>query len=83
MEVGHSKAFTSGFWAGLPIKLTLWDPVNIEFDINYGWLESYGRGTMLDTNGSTKRYTTKHEGWLAKALVEYRMDWGTPGILGW
>lgn len=36
VELGRSKAFTSGFRAGLPIKLTLRDPVNIEFDINYG-----------------------------------------------
>ena len=26
---------------------------------------------------------TKREGWLVKALVEYKMDWGTPGIFGW
>ena len=73
------QANTSAFWAGLPVKLTLWDPLNIEFDINYGYVESQGRGTF--TNG--KKYSTEREGWLAKALVEYKMDWGTPGILGW
>ena len=28
------NANTTAFWAGLPVKLTLWDPFNIEFDIN-------------------------------------------------
>lgn len=76
-------ANTSAFWAGLPVKLTLWDPLNIEFDINYGYVESQGRGWMTDSRDHDKRYSTEREGWLAKALVEYKMDWGTPGILGW
>ena len=76
-------ANSTAFWAGLPVKLTLWDPLNIEFDINYGYLQSMGRGDMMDSYGNTKRYSTEREGWLAKALVEYKMDWGTPGIFGW
>ncbi|MDO5536131.1 MAG: outer membrane homotrimeric porin [Desulfovibrionaceae bacterium] len=76
----NSKAYTSAFWAGLPVKVSLLDPVNIEFDFNYGYVESVGRGT-LET--SSKRWDTRREGWLAKALVEYKMDWGTPGIYGW
>ena len=81
-DFDRRKATTSAFWAGLPVKLTLWDPLNIEFDINYGYVESQGRGWMTDGE-NFKRYSTEREGWLAKALVEYKMDWGTPGILGW
>ena len=74
-----SKAYGSMFWAGLPISLTLWDPLNVELDINYGYVESMGR-----YNGTGFRMgDTKREGWLVKALVEYKMDWGTPGIFGW
>ena len=79
----RKHANTSAFWAGLPVKLTLWDPWNIEFDINYGYLESMGRGDITRGDGVTERYSTKREGWLAKALVEYKMDWGVPGIFGW
>ncbi len=78
----RERATTSAFWAGLPVKLTLWEPWNIEFDINYGYVQSMGRGWMLN-NENWKRYDTRREGWLAKALVEYQLDWGTPGILGW
>lgn len=79
--------YGSMFWAGLPVAITLWDPLNIEFDINYGYVESHGRydtvkrytgGNVLPQRGNTQR-----SGWLAKALVEYKMDWGVPGVFGW
>ena len=80
---GRSKANTSAFWAGIPIKLTLWDPLNIQIDFNYGFMESMGRGWLTDRYGVDKRYDSRREGWIAKALIEYKMDWGTPGIFGW
>ena len=43
-----------------------------------------GRYTVTQQNtGLDRRGDTKREGWLVKALVEYKMDWGTPGIFGW
>ncbi len=80
-------AYTSAFWGGLPVKVTLLDPLNIEFDFNYGYVQGYGKGdiskALADGSLEDKRYSTRREGWLAKALVEYKMDWGTPGIFGW
>ena len=79
-----SRGYANAFWAGLPVKLTLWDPLNIEFDFNYGSVESLGNGTIQKYgNTAWKSFNTRREGWLAKALVEYKMDWGTPGIFGW
>ena len=78
------KAYGSVFWAGLPISVTAFDPLNIELDINYGYVESMGRyeATKYNTKDIV-RGDTKREGWLVKALVEYKLDWGTPGIFGW
>ena len=79
-----SKGYGSMFWAGLPIKVTALDPWNIEFDVNYGYVEKMGRINVR--NGETRqlvRASTGREGWAVKALVEYKMDWGTPGIFGW
>lgn len=83
-DINTSKAYGSAFWAGLPISVTAFDPLNIELDINYGYVESMGRyeATRYD-NMTTRMGDTKREGWLVKALVEYKMDWGTPGIFGW
>lgn len=81
---GTSKAYGSMFWAGLPFAITAFDPWNIEVDLNYGYVEEMGRyWAYKEYYGNKKRSSTKREGWLAKALVEYKMDWGVPGILGW
>ena len=76
--------YGSAFWAGLPLAITLWDPLNIELDINYGYVQGMGRFDAVKNDGAvTKRSSTERQGWLAKALVEYKLDWGVPGILGW
>ena len=83
-DINTSKAYGSAFWAGLPISVTAFDPLNIELDINYGYVESMGRYDVQQQNSKEwRRGDTKREGWLVKALVEYKMDWGTPGIFGW
>ena len=83
-DINTGKAYGSAFWAGLPISVTAFDPLNIELDINYGYIESMGRYSVMQQNtGDWRRGDTKREGWLVKALVEYKLDWGTPGIFGW
>ncbi|WP_165177728.1 outer membrane homotrimeric porin [Desulfovibrio sp. ZJ369] len=79
-----SKAYGSMFWAGLPFAITAWDPLNIEVDLNYGYVEAMGRYDAPRDGGAwSKRASTERSGWLAKALVEYKLDWGVPGIFGW
>lgn len=79
---GTSKGYGTLFWAGLPFSITAFDPLNIEVDLNYGYSEAMGR-YWASKNGVAKRSSTERQGWLAKALVEYKMDWGVPGIFGW
>ena len=78
-----SKQYGSLFWAGLPVAITMFDPLNIEFDINYGYSEAMGRYDVLKRGVESVRASTGRQGWLAKALVEYKLDWGVPGIFGW
>ena len=81
-----SKAWGSMFWAGLPIGITALDTWNLELDINYGYVESMGRYNAykgIGDRANRKRSSTQRQGWLAKAVVEYKMDWGIPGVLGW
>ncbi|GFH63449.1 MAG: conserved hypothetical protein, partial [Candidatus Desulfovibrio kirbyi] len=81
------KAYGGMFWAGLPLAVTALEPFNIELDINYGHVESMGRYNAKKWKGAKdydkKRSNTQREGWLAKALIEYKVEWGTPGIFGW
>lgn len=80
---GNSPAYSSMFWFGLPISLTLWDPLNIEFEFDYGYSGGFGSYDILKRNVEAIRADTRREGWLIKALVEYKFDWGVPGIFGW
>lgn len=77
--VHASRAYGDIWFAGIPVKLTMFDPINIEFDANYGY--SQGWGDYTDAKG--RRASMKREGFVFKALAEYKMDWGTPGIFGW
>jgi hypothetical protein len=83
---GTDKTYGSMFWAGLPLVITALEPFNIELDFNYGHIEGMGRYDASKWNGAgydTSRSSTRREGWLVKALVEYAKDWGTPGIFAW
>lgn len=79
------KAYGSLFWAGLPIKVTAFDNWNIEFDFNYGYVEAMGNYDVMKRNNPNdiSHADSQRQGWLAKALVEYKFDWGAPGIFGW
>lgn len=77
------NANTSAFWGGIATALTLWEPLNIELDLNYGYVQSAGMYDAERADGKVVRADTARQGFLAKALVEYTMDWGTPGIFGW
>lgn len=80
---GTGKAYGSMFWAGLPFSVTAWDPLNVEVDLNYGYVEAMGRYYTFKGGRERKYGSTRSQGWLAKALVEYRLDWGVPGVFGW
>ena len=80
------KSSFSMFWAGLPVVIDLWDPLHIELDFNYGFVESIGSYTVAKYGERSNRHvraSSQRQGWLAKALVEYRFDWGAPGVLAW
>ena len=64
------SSYGNAFWAGVTGEVTLWDPFRIAWDVNYG-SAAYDNEKM------------NREGWLASLLLEYKLDWGTPGLYGW
>ena len=64
------NAYGTAWWGGLSGEITKWDPFRIAWDVNYG-SASYDNEKM------------NREGWLASLLLEYKLDWGTPGLYGW
>ena len=62
--------YGNAFWAGVTGEVTLWDPFRIAWDVNYG-------------SASYEDEKMDRQGWLASLLLEYKLDWGTPGLYGW
>ncbi len=81
----QSRAYADAWFFGLPITVTMFEPLRIEFDANYGYVSGVGRTRVEDNKDNERglRADTQRQGWLLKALVEYKMDWGIPGIFGW
>lgn len=79
----RAPAYSNTWWVGLPMAITMWDPWNIELDLNYGVSEGFGRYDIDTAARGTRRASSKREGWLAKGLVEYKLDFGTPGLFAW
>ena len=66
----NNDTYGNAIWAGVTGEVTLWDPFRIAWDVNYG-------------SASYEDEKMNREGWLASLLLEYKLDWATPGIYGW
>lgn len=62
--------YGTAFWAGLTGEVTAFDPFRLAWDFNYG-------SVTYDDGAASRR------GWLASVLLEYKLDWGIPVIVGW
>jgi len=81
-SLNASRAYAMQYYVGVPFIFTA-DSLNIELDLNYAYFEGIGKYTVTDRRGNVRRADTKRQGWLIKSLVEYRLEWGTPGVLAW
>ncbi|MDO5537419.1 MAG: outer membrane homotrimeric porin [Desulfovibrionaceae bacterium] len=62
--------YATAWFAGVTADITVADPFRVAIDVMGG-----------GTNWSESRMN--RAGWMAAALVEYKMDFGIPGIIGW
>lgn len=64
-------SYANCWWAGLAGDVTAFGPWRFAYEFIYG-------SVQWDDDQSLDR-----RGWLGAAVVEYKMDWGTPGLFGW
>lgn len=74
-----SKSRGNAWWLGLTGDITLWNPFRLAFDFNYGSVD-LGRGIHQDEG---KEMDLERKGWMASLLAEYKLDFGTPGLMFW
>ena len=87
------NARTTAWWAGLGVAVDLWDPLTFAVDAMYGHMQATNFNTftlstpilfddpVLAVPGEDGRVGAK--GWFIAANLDYKLDWGTPGIFGW
>lgn len=64
-------SYGNAWWAGLAGDVALWDPFRIAWEFTWGSVR-WEDDPALDRRG-----------WLAALLLEYKTDWGIPGLYGW
>ncbi len=78
----NSNERTSAWWAGIGIAVDLWDPLTFAIDAMYGHMQA-ANFNITDQAGTHKDMRVGTEGWFVAANLDYKLDWGTPGIFGW
>ncbi len=70
-------AYGNVWHVGLTGEITAADPFRIAWDLNYGSADFGYVDFGVDD------FELKRQGFYGSLLVEYKMDWGTPGLYGW
>ena len=76
------NAGTNAWWGGISTQIDIWDPLSFGFDVMYGHL---GKADIDIWNSHPASLSSEFgtRGWFAEAALNYKLDWGTPGIFGW
>jgi hypothetical protein len=65
------SSYANAYWLGLTGDVTMMDPLRVAWDFNYGNYTEPEAGFLQRT------------GWVFNLLVEYKMDFGVPGLVFW
>lgn len=70
---GSNDDHGNAWWAGITGELTMFDPFRIAADFAYGSVDM----------GEAGRFDLKRSGWYAALSADYKLDFMTPGLIGW
>ncbi|MCL1940128.1 MAG: outer membrane homotrimeric porin [Desulfovibrionaceae bacterium] len=73
-----TKASSTVWYLGSNFNVTLLDPLVFGMDVAYGRMQQAEYIFSDNTDGRVGS-----QGWYVAATLDYKMDWGTPGIFGW
>lgn len=80
-SAGNDKDSAHAWWAGLSTQIDIFDPLSFGFDLMYGRLSK--ADITYDTPIGAFDGELGTKGWFFEAALNYKLDWGTPGIFGW
>ena len=71
------------WFAGIGIDLTLIDPLRFAVDFAYGSVDLGKLNDVEDSDKNKRTFKNKRKGWGVNALLQYKMDFVTPGLQFW
>lgn len=81
---GLNKDWGNGFWFGIAADFDLTDSLNLALEGAYGSVDMGEVKNYTGFNdGQSKTFDVKREGWYVGAKLDYKYDWGVPGLLFW
>lgn len=79
---GLDRAWGDGIWAGLCGEFFITDSLRFAFEGAYGSV-NMGEVRHYKGFGGDDTFQARRAGWYVGARLDYKLDWGTPGILAW
>jgi hypothetical protein len=83
--LGGRHRTTNAWWFGANLNVDILDPLVFNLDAIYGGIGKTRHSTFgyTDGNGNEQFAQVSASGWYIGATLDYKLDWGTPGIFGW
>ncbi len=69
---------TNAWWLGGAFNVSMFDPLTFGLDVMYGSID----GNDISV-GSANFDDLRTRGWFLAANIDYKLDWGVPGLFGW
>ncbi len=70
---------SNAWWAAVSGEVSIFAPLSLKADFIYGNLDNEDVGD-INSYGYMQAETS---GWFVTAALDYKLDWGTPGLFGW
>jgi len=83
LDNSYGKASSTVWYLGSNFNVTLLDPLVFGMDVAYGRMQQANYGGEQNNGADSGNRRLGSQGWYIAATLDYKFDWGTPGIFGW
>jgi len=87
-SLGSRNRATDAWWLGFNLNVDILDPLVFSLDAIYGGIGKVRHSAFDEITGSGLHVSDRNaqfsaSGWYIGTTLDYKLDWGTPGIFGW
>ena len=81
----RANSSANAWWIGANLNVDILDPLVFSLDAIYGAIANTRHSRIFHENADNPSGHGKisASGWYISSTLDYKLDWGTPGIFGW